>query len=618
MERKFRLGLTFLLDAIIIFVSIFAAYYLRFGRNLTFDFIKVFLYMSPFVIVCKIIILYYFGFYKNLWKYAGLNELINLFLAISISNGLVIIVIYFTHLMVPRSIYAMTFFIELFLFGISRFTSQIYRRINLNEIWSYLLKRKSKKVMIVGAGEAGSILIQEYMNSSRHDVRPVCLIDDDPGKQGRYISGVPVVGSRHDISSCAKSYNVDEIIIALPSAKSSEIREIIEQCEKVKCSLKILPNIAELHEYKGDIREILIRKIRNIDANDLLGRERVMLDEARVSAYISKKSVLITGAGGSIGSELTRQIAKLQPGKMILLDINENNLYEIQDELKYNHPDLETHFIIASVQDSNRLDRIFLGYRPQVIFHAAAHKHVPLMEDSPEEAVKNNIFGTLNVIQLSDKHKAEKFVLISSDKAVNPTNVMGATKRVCEMLVQAYNENSDTEFVAVRFGNVLGSSGSVIPLFKKQIERGGPVTVTHPDIIRYFMTITEAVQLVLESSAMAKGGEVFVLDMGEAVKIDKLARDLIRLSGLEPDKDIEIAYTGLRPGEKLYEELLIDENNVAKTGKEKIFVEKPSDHHFDRLMDEIQCLRQAVEASSRIREVLRRIVPTYSWMKDRQ
>lgn len=612
MRKRLNLGLMFLLDAIIIFISIFSAYYLRFGRNLGLSYVEVFLYMVPFVIIGKITVLYFFGFYKNMWKYAGIYELISLFISLSISNGVVIIAIYLGHLKVPRSIYVMTLFIELFLFGISRFSPKIFRRININDITFFFSKGKFKKVMIVGAGEAGSILIQEYMDNPQMRIKPICLIDDDANKQGMYISGVPIVGTREDIVACSVENSIDEVIIAIPSAKSSAIRYIIEECRKTNCSLKILPGISELHEVKGDIREVLIRKIRSIDVNDLLGRDKVNLDETEVSSYIDAKVVLITGAGGSIGSELSRQVARYSPRKMILLDINENNLYNLEDELKYSYPNIEKDFVIASVQDNKRIDSIFDQYQPQVVFHSAAHKHVPMMEHSPGEAIKNNVFGTMCVVESSIKYGAEKFILISSDKAVNPTNVMGATKRVCEMIVQAYNSVSKTEFAAVRFGNVLGSSGSVIPLFKKQIERGGPVTVTHPEIIRFFMTITEAVQLVLQSAAMAKGGEVFVLDMGEPVKIDKLARDIIRLSGLEPDKDIDIVYTGLRPGEKLYEELLTHGMNVDKTCKEKIFVEKSQNHDLNSIINDIIGLRQVVNADANsVKKALKAIVPTY-------
>lgn len=612
MRKRLNLSLMFLLDALIIFISIFTAYYLRFGRNLTYSYVEVFLYMVPFVIAGKIAVLYFFGFYRNMWKYAGIYELINLFIALSISNGIVIIAIYMGRLMVPRSIYVMTLFIEIFLFGISRFSPKIFRRISINDIAFFFSKGKFRKVMIVGAGEAGSILIQEYLDNPRMRIKPICLIDDDAGKQGMYISGIPVVGNRKDIAACAAEYSIDEIIIAIPSAKASDIRSIIEECRKTGCGLKILPGIGELHELKDDVREVLVRKIRSVDVNDLLGRDRVKLDETEVSSYIKGKTVLITGAGGSIGSELSRQVARYNPLKMILLDINENNLYSLEDELNYSYPDVDKCFVIASVQDKDRIDGIFGEYLPQVVFHSAAHKHVPLMEYSPGEAIKNNVFGTLNVVRASENYGAEKFILISSDKAVNPANVMGATKRICEMMVQAYNSVSKTDFAAVRFGNVLGSSGSVIPLFKKQIERGGPVTVTHPDIIRYFMTVTEAVQLVLQSAAMAKGGEIFVLDMGEPVKIDKLARDLIRLSGFEPDRDIEIKYTGLRPGEKLYEELLITELNVDKTCKEKIFVEKPLKHDLSRLINDIIELEHVVNGDiGQIKLALKKIVPTY-------
>ncbi|QXM06676.1 polysaccharide biosynthesis protein [Crassaminicella indica] len=610
MYKKLKPIFIFLLDVILINIAIMMAYYLRFGRNLTFDYFKVFIYMSPFITIGKILVFNYFGLYKSIWKYAGIDELMNLFMAVSISNGLIIIAIYLGRLNVPRSIYVITFFIDLFLFGISRFTTKIFKRINIYDMIYFPLKDKRKRVMIIGAGEAGNILLKKFKEDAR--INPICFIDDDLSKKGKKISGVPIVGTRQDIFSYAVNKKIDEIVIAIPGGKRQDIKEIIEECKKTKSTLKILPNIHELRELKEDLKEILADKIRNVDVNDLLGRDKVQLDDEKIAAYINGKRVLVTGGGGSIGSELCRQIVKFKPEKLIVFDISENNLYDIQEELNVKYPNVDKSFMVGSVRDVKRLNYIFSSCSPHIVFHAAAHKHVPLMEDSCGEAVKNNVFGTLNVVKMSDRYHVEKFILISSDKAVNPTNVMGATKRICEMIVQSFNKNSKTDFVAVRFGNVLGSRGSVIPLFKKQIARGGPVTVTHPDIIRYFMTISEAVQLVMESAAMAKGGEIFVLDMGEPVKIDQLARDLITLSGFEPDKDIEIKYTGLRPGEKLYEELLVNDENVEKTHKEKIYVEKPMDIEYYQLMKDIDALKKCIDSDpSYIKNRLKRIVPTY-------
>lgn len=610
MDRKLKTVLAFILDAILINISIMAAYYLRFGRNLTFGYFLVYLYMSPFVTIGKIMVLYYFGMYKNIWKYAGVDEIIDLFMAAGVSNGLVIIAIYMGRLMVPRSIYAIAFFIDLFLLGLSRFGTRIFKRVNFYDIAYFSKKDKRKRVMIVGAGEAGSILLQEYKNNKKLNIKPVCFIDDDPKKIGKRIRGIPVVGSSKDITGYALNNDIDEVIIAIPSANNADIKRIVEECSKTRCTIKIVPDIRDIREFEGDIRDLLIKKVRNIDVNDLLGRDKVNLDERIVSDYLNGKRVLITGGGGSIGSELARYIAKFNPSSLILVDISENGLFDIKNEICYDYADLNVSYIIGSVRDRERMESIFDEYKPEIVFHAAAHKHVIFMEDAPGEAVKNNVLGTLNIIKLCDEYDVKKFVLISSDKAVNPSSIMGASKRICEMMVQAYNSISRTEYVAVRFGNVLGSNGSVIPLFKKQIERGGPVTVTHPEVIRYFMTVSEAVQLVLESAAMAKGGEIFVLDMGEPVSIDKLARDLIKLSGFEPDKDIEIKYIGLRPGEKLFEELLIDKSKMSKTCNEKIYVEKAMEYDINVLMKYIKEMEQVADADyEKVVSLIKEIVP---------
>ena len=437
--------------------------------------------------------------------------------------------------------------------------------------------------------------------------KPVAIIDDDMLKQGKKINGVPIVGQRKDITTIVEKKQIDEIIIAIPSASNKDINEIFAECSKTQCKVKILPSVSQLID-----ESVVMQKVRDVNIEDLLGREPVNLDVNEVSSYIKDQVVLVTGGGGSIGSELCRQIVGFEPKKLIILDNYENNAYDIQNELLHRNPDLDLTVVIANIRERQRIESIFKMYKPDVVFHAAAHKHVPLMEANPTEAIKNNVFGTLNVAECSDKYGTKRFVLISTDKAVNPTNIMGATKRIAEMVIQALNRNSKTEFVAVRFGNVLGSNGSVIPLFKKQIEQGGPVTVTHPEVTRFFMTIPEAVQLVIQAGAMAKGGEIFVLDMGQPVKIADLARNLIKLSGFEPDMDIKIVYTGLRPGEKLYEELLLNEEGLEATKNNKIYVAKPLHTDLALLKRELECLKELIlKDSEEIPEYIKLIVPTY-------
>lgn len=461
--------------------------------------------------------------------------------------------------------------------------------------------------MIIGAGEAGAMVIKELQYHSELKSDPVVIVDDSRLKQRASLNGVPVKGGRDRIKELAEQYDIDEIIVAIPSASRRQISEILQICKETKCRLKTLPGVYELIDGK-----VTIKQIRDVSIEDILGREEVKLDTEKIAGYLKDETILITGGGGSIGSELCRQIAVFGPKKLIIFDIYENNAYELQNELMHTYQSkLDFEIVIGSIRDKERLREVFRKYSPGVVFHAAAHKHVPLMEDNPAEAVKNNVFGTLNVAQCADEFGVKKFVLISTDKAVNPTNIMGATKRLAEMLVQSMNKVSRTEYAAVRFGNVLESNGSVIPIFKKQIEQGGPVTVTHPEIIRYFMTIPEAAKLVVQAGAMAQGGEIFVLDMGEPVKIIDLARDLIRLSGFEPDIDIKIEYTGLRPGEKLYEELLLAEEGINKTIHEKIYVGKPSDISFGQVMDSIKLLENCLDDDVKVRENMCCIVPTY-------
>ncbi len=470
----------------------------------------------------------------------------------------------------------------------------------------------SGNVMIIGAGSAGQAIIKELSRNKEIKIR--CVIDDDKAKHNQYISDVLIVGGKDKIIESTEKYNIDTIIFAIPSCSYDKRTEYLNICQETKCDLKLLPPLyalKDLDEYH--------QQIRKVEIEDLLGRAPININIEKVAAYLTDKVVLVTGGGGTIGSELCRQIAAQKPKKLIIFDVYENNAYEIQNELKYNFPELNLITLIGSVRDSKRMDYLFRTYKPQIVYHAAAHKHVPLMEDSPNESIKNNVFGTYKTVQCAHKYGAEKFVLISTDKAVNPTNIMGASKRICEMIVQAYNNRSSTEFVAVRFGNVLGSNGSVIPLFKKQLEHGGPLTVTHPNIIRYFMTVPEAVSLVLQAGATAKGGEIFVLDMGEPVKILELAENLIRLSGFTPYKDIQIEFTGLRPGEKLYEELLMSEEGLEGTENELIHIGRPIDFDEDELFETLEVMKNVMyNEEANILSLVKKIVPTYQIPKNKQ
>ena len=463
--------------------------------------------------------------------------------------------------------------------------------------------------MIIGAGEACNVVMKELEQSKELDSRIYCIIDDDPKKQGTFIHGVKIVGGRERIIEFAQKYAINEIIVAIPSASRKEQRKILSICQKVpNCELKILPGVYQI--VNGDVK---VSKLRNVEIEDLLGRDTVQVMTEKIGHYVSDKVVLVTGGGGSIGSELCRQIAANGPRQLIIFDIYENNAYDIQQELIRKYPYLNLVVLIGSVRNGRKVNSVFAQYRPDIVYHAAAHKHVPLMEDSPNEAIKNNVFGTYKVALAADKYSVKKFVLISTDKAVNPTNIMGASKRICEMIIQVFNNRSDTEYVAVRFGNVLGSNGSVIPLFKKQIAAGGPVTVTHPDIVRYFMTIPEAVSLVLQAGASAAGGEIFVLDMGQPVKIAELAKNLIQLSGYEVDVDISIQYTGLRPGEKLYEEMLMKEEGLQSTENDQIYIGKPIEFDEEGFLKNLEALYQAAYAETdHMKKIVKKIVPTYN------
>lgn len=561
----------------------------------------------PLLVAATIAIFWFLKLYNSLWAFAGETELQNLVIACVLSGVAGVIILPFFKIeqqAVPQSFHFMYVFLLITLTFISRFSYRFLRSMkhrNAN-------KNNSVSVMVIGAGEAGNIIIKEILNSHYSTMNLKCIIDDSQEKWGRYIQGIKVVGGRDRILEAAAEYDIDEIIIAIPSLSRQKLAGLLDICKETKCRLQVLPAIYQL--VNG---EVSVSKLRNVEVEDLLGREPVRVDMDSILGYVQGKTVLITGGGGSIGSELCRQIAAHHPGQLIIVDIYENNAYDIQQELKKTHPEMKLTVLIASVRNAERLNWIFKNYRPDIVYHAAAHKHVPLMEDSPCEAVKNNVFGTFNTAMAAALYHTQRFVMISTDKAVNPTNIMGASKRICEMIVQAFNsEYPDTNFVAVRFGNVLGSNGSVIPLFKKQIAAGGPVTVTDPNIIRYFMTIPEAVSLVLQAGAYAKGGEIFVLDMGKPVRILDLAENLIKLSGYKVDEDIKIEFTGLRPGEKLYEEMLMDEEGLRDTANSQIHIGKPLDIDRDRFFSQLIELKKAAYVESPdIREYVKAIVPTY-------
>ena len=612
MQYKIRAFLLVLFDLVLISFGFLFTYLLRFEWNFNSipqDFVNQIPKLMIVSCVVKITTYFILRLYSSLWRYAGVYELSKILLASFISNVIMLGYIFISQTAVPRSIFIMTFFIDCFMIGGIRMGYRVFRRVARGDI---LMMKNNKKVMLIGAGDAGASLINEYKMHPELKCTPVALIDDSPGKVGKKLNGIPVVGTRADIVREAEEKQIDEIIIAIPSAPPKTINELYTICSNNRCKVKILPSLSQLID-----ETVSVQKIRDVNIEDLLGRDPVSLENSEIGELLKGKTVLVTGGGGSIGSELCRQIATFSPKQLIILDNYENNAYDIQNELTKNHPGLNLTTIIANIREKTRLEYILKQYRPNIVFHAAAHKHVPLMEANPTEAIKNNVFGTLNVAECADKFSVDRFVMISTDKAVNPTNIMGATKRIAEMIIQAFDKQSKTEFVAVRFGNVLGSNGSVIPLFKKQIEQGGPVTVTDPEIIRYFMTIPEAVQLVLQAGAMAEGGEIFVLDMGEPVKIYDLARNLIKLSGFEPDVDIQIEFTGLRPGEKLYEELLLAEEGVEATQNNKIYVAKPLYTDLAMLKREIDCLKDIIMSNADgAKEYIKVIVPNYKCAGD--
>lgn len=605
-----RVGLI-IFDIMAILVSSYGALWIRFNGGIESYYLLLLNRYIPIIIVLTMTVFISMKFYSSLWLYASIYEVRNIILANIISIGIIMGVFVLLGVDMFRSWYCIYLLLLTALTGGIRFVYR-FARLYLQEHEIFGRSRGEKsRIMIVGAGEAGNQIAKEISNSDKLNKIVICFIDDMDTKQGRYLQGKKVVGKREQIPIAAEEYDIDEIYIAIPSITGLRRKEIIDICSKTDCKIKVLPGIYEILTDR-----VSISSLRNVEIEDLLGRDQIHINTEEIMGYVNDKVVMVTGGGGSIGSELCRQIAKHGPKQLILLDIYENNAYDIQQELMRKYPALNLKVLIASVRNSKKIDKVFHDYHPDTVYHAAAHKHVPLMETSPNEAIKNNVFGTFHVAKSADKYGAEKFILISTDKAVNPTNIMGATKRICEMIVQTFGKKSRTEFVAVRFGNVLGSNGSVIPLFKKQIEEGGPVTVTHPDIIRYFMTIPEAVSLVLQAGAYAKGGEIFVLDMGEPVKILDLAINLIKFSGYTPNIDIKIEYTGLRPGEELYEELLMDEEGLETTPNKLIKIGKPIEIDEKKLHQYLKLLYEAAYAESdKIKELVHEVVETYQIQK---
>jgi len=595
-------------DIIIAVISVIMPFVFRFGIfnfftiPVSVSFLNIAIKWLPLDVFIFVCVNMFLKLYNRVWAFASVTEMYDCIKSAVITEVIYVVYKMLLGIYMFRSYYPFNFFIMLMLLGVSRLMVRFLRGIE---------KRRNKEggirnVMIIGGGAAATMLLKEYQLGDRN-IKVPCIIDDNPDKKGKRLGDVPIIGGREEIVDAADRYSIDEIVIAIPSASPTNLRDLIAICQETKASVKRLPEIART------LTDSLSASVREINYEDLLGRDAVVIKNPKLHEFVAGKTVMITGGGGSIGSELCRQIVANDPGMLVIVDIYENTTYELEMELKRFYPQGNIEVLIASVRDYDRLDTIFRAYKPEIVYHAAAHKHVPLMETSPNEAVKNNCLGTLNMIKLADKYKVKRFVMISTDKAVRPTNVMGATKRICEMMVQVYNNKSKTEFVAVRFGNVLGSNGSVIPLFLKQIEAGGPVTLTHRDITRFFMTIPEAVSLVLTAGLMANGGEVFVLDMGEPVKIYDLACALIRMKGYEPEKDIKIDVIGLRPGEKLYEELLMDEEGLQETENKKIHIGKPIEFDeeaflikLDRLID------KAEDNMADIRKDIKDICPTYN------
>ena len=626
-------------DIIAVNFSYFLGLWLRFDlqySNIPREYLSAFLKFAPVYTVAVVVVFYILRLYNSLWRFASFNELNRIFAASVITTVIQIVGITALFVRMPFSYYVVGAATQFALITVVRFA---YRFINMERARREQSARSRHNVMVIGAGAAGQTILRELQNSKEVSGKACCVIDDNPNKWNRYMDGVPVVGGRDSIMEMAKKYKIDEIFFAIPTASIEDKRDILNICKETGCDMKSLPGLYQLAN--GDVS---LSKLKPVAVEDLLGRDPIKVNMDEIFSQLKGKVIMVTGGGGSIGSELCRQIAAHDPKELVIFDVYENNAYDIQQELKKKYPNLKLDVIIGSVRDSRKIFKVIETYHPEIVYHAAAHKHVPLMEDSPCEAIKNNAIGTYKTAYAAIAHGCKKFVLISTDKAVNPTNIMGASKRLCEMEIQAFDhkvkegkareipqifthwmdevvkkpeveetlKNAKTEFVAVRFGNVLGSNGSVIPLFKKQIEAGGPVTVTHPDIIRYFMTIPEAVSLVLQAGTYAHGGEIFVLDMGQPVKIDTLARNLIRLSGHTPDGDIKIEYTGLRPGEKLYEEKLMAEEGLKKTENELIHIGCPIPFDIEEFLKELDALMEAAyKNDDKIRERVEQIVTTY-------
>ncbi|PPK45269.1 polysaccharide biosynthesis protein [Clostridium algidicarnis] len=553
-----------------------------------------------------IVIFYIMKLYESLWNYASVDELMMVVGANILAGVASALFGYTLGSFIPINVHIIAVVMSTALTLGFRLFFRLYRRGVLSVYVRH--NRNRNRVMVIGAGSGGNMIIKEMLTRKEKSYNPVAIIDDSSYKKGKSTCGVKVMGNRNDIERIAKEQRIDTILIAIPSLNQKNKAEIINICKKTGCKLQIIPGLYEI--LNGQAK---LNTMRDVSVEDLLGRDKINLDDKGISEYIHNKVVMVTGGGGSIGSELCRQIAIFNPKELIIFDIYENNAYDIQNELKYNYPSLNLKVLIGSIRDKKRLETIFCKYKPEVVFNAAAHKHVPLMEESPGEAIKNNVFGTLNLAETADKYGVKRFVMISTDKAVNPTNVMGASKRICEMIIQAMDKVSKTEFVAVRFGNVLGSNGSVIPLFKKQIAKGGPITLTHKEITRFFMLIPEAAQLVIQAGAYAKGGEIFVLDMGSPIKIYDLATALIKLSGLVPNEDIEIKVTGLRPGEKLYEELLMSEEGLEETRHDKIFIGRPTYTNIEELKRNLNSLKFVLDNDNieEIKNSIKQMVPTY-------
>ncbi len=603
-----------LTDIIVMYVVYFLALLLRFDfsfRVIPPVYLNGYLKLLPLWCAITVTVFYFTRLYHSIWRFVSMEEAILLIKAYLIITPLLILSSLLLKMRMPISFYMIGIVGSAVGHAVTRFGYRLIKQVN-NDMGSGIKEKDSNadRVMIIGGGDAGSVLVKELQHSTKTNLLPVCVIDDNPNKHGRALFGVPIVGGRESIISKGAEFNIDTIIFAIPTASGSNRKEILNIAKETGCKLRTIPGVYQLA--KGDVS---VTSVRNVDLTDLLGREPITVDNEEVFNMITGKTILVTGGGGSIGSELCRQIASHKPKKLIIFDIYENNAYEIQQDLlrKYKDKGLNLVTLIGSVRNTHRITSVMMEYKPDIVFHAAAHKHVPLMEESPNEAIKNNVMGTYKTATAAAEAGVKKFVLISTDKAVNPTNIMGATKRICEMIIQMMDRQTPgTSFVAVRFGNVLGSNGSVVPLFKKQIAEGGPVTVTHKEITRYFMTIPEAVSLVLQASYYAKGGEIFVLDMGEPVRIDDMARNLIKLSGLRPDVDIKIEYTGLRPGEKLYEEKLMKEEGMQTTANKLIYIGKPiemDDIWFKGKLEELD--RDSKEDDENIKKYVQEVVPTY-------